>query len=156
MQTLDELIAETPVFAGLEPAQLELIAGCARNERAGAGTLLVREGEPADRFFLIRHGAVALEVHAPGRTSLVIETLGDGDVIGWSWLFPPYRWQLDGRATEPCALVGFDGACLRGKCEDDHELGYALMTRFAANVVDRLQATRMQLLDVYGRGRDGG
>ena len=80
----------------------------------------------------------------------MIETLHAGDPVGWSWLFAPYRWQLDARALEPCELIGFDGACLRGKCEADHELGYQLMRRFAANLVDRLQATRLQLLDVYG------
>ena len=151
MRTIDELIAQAPVFAGLEQAQLELIAGCARNVHANADTLLLREGDQADTFFLIRRGVVALEVHAPGRGSLRIETLDAGDVVGWSWLFAPYRWQMDGRAVEPCELVAFDGACLRGKCEADHELGYQLMSRFVANIIDRLQATRLQLLDVYGR-----
>ena len=94
---------------------------------------------------------MVLEVSAPGRGPLLIETLQPGDVVGWSWLFPPYRWQLDGRTTEPSELIAFDGACLRGKSDEDHELGYQLMRRFAANVVDRLQATRLQLLDVYGR-----
>ena len=151
MQAIDELIAESPTFAGLCPPQLELIAGCAQNERVEAGKLLLKEGDAADIFFLIRRGIVSLEVHAPGRSPLQIETLGPGEVVGWSWLFPPYRWQMDGRAVEACSLVAFDGACLRGKCEDDHDLGYELMKRFAANVVDRLQATRFQLLDVYGR-----
>jgi CRP-like cAMP-binding protein len=150
VQTIEQLIAHVPVFDGLEPEQLELIAGCARNEHVETGTVLLREGEPADRFFLIRRGVVALEVHAPGRGPLRIETLDDGDVVGWSWLFAPYRWQMDGRAITPASLVAFDGACLRGKCEADHELGYQLMRRFAANVIDRLQATRLQLLDVYG------
>jgi CRP/FNR family transcriptional regulator, cyclic AMP receptor protein len=150
VRTLDQLIGQAPLFAGLESAQLELIAGCARNEHVDARTVLLREGDPADRFFLIRRGAVALEVHAPGHGSLVIETLHAGDVVGWSWLFAPYRWQLDGRAIQPCDLVAFDGLCLRGKCEADHELGYQLMSRFAANLVERLQATRLQLLDVYG------
>jgi CRP/FNR family transcriptional regulator, cyclic AMP receptor protein len=94
---------------------------------------------------------VALEVQAPGRT-LRIETLNAGDPVGWSWLSAPYRWQLDARALEPCELLGFDGVCLRGKCETDHNLGYELMRRFAENLVDRLQATRLQLLDVYGHG----
>jgi CRP/FNR family transcriptional regulator, cyclic AMP receptor protein len=151
MRTIDELIAENHVFRGLQSAQLEFIAGCARNTHFDAGQLLLREGDPADTFFLIRKGTVALEIHAPGRGPLLIETLTDGDVVGWSWLFAPYRWQMDGRAVEPCSLVAFDGACLRGKCEEDHELGYQLMQRFAANVIDRLQATRLQLLDVYGR-----
>jgi CRP/FNR family cyclic AMP-dependent transcriptional regulator len=155
VRTLEELITSAPVFAGLDPAQLTLIAGCAGNERAPGGTLLLREGEPAERFYLIREGAIALEVHAPGRGSIVIETLGAGDVVGWSWLFAPYRWQLDARVIEPTALVAFDGACLRGKCEVDHELGYQLMSRFAAQLVQRLQATRFQLLDVYGHAHVG-
>jgi CRP/FNR family cyclic AMP-dependent transcriptional regulator len=151
MRTVDELIAQAPAFAGLEGEQLAFIAGCARNEHVEAGTFLLREGEQADRFFLVRHGVVALEVDAPGRPPLLIQTLGDGDVVGWSWLFPPYRWQMDGRAVKACSLVAFDGACLRGKCDADHDLGYELMKRFAASVTDRLQATRFQLLDVYGR-----
>jgi CRP/FNR family transcriptional regulator, cyclic AMP receptor protein len=151
MRTLDQEISESPMFAGMEPSHLELIAGCARNQRVEANTLLLREGDPAEVFFLIREGTVALEVNAPGSGPLLIETLQAGDVVGWSWLFAPYRWQLDGRTTEPCALVTFDGACLRGKADADHELGYQLMKRFASNLVDRLQATRMQLLDVYGR-----
>jgi CRP/FNR family transcriptional regulator, cyclic AMP receptor protein len=154
MQTVDQLIAPAPVFAGLEQSQLELIAGCARNEHLEADILILREGEPADRFYLIRRGTVALEVHAPGRGPLQIETLGSGDVVGWSWLFEPYRWALDGRTQETCELITFDGACLRGKCEADHELGYQLMRRFAANMVQRLNATRLQLLDVYGHARD--
>ncbi len=155
MQTLDELIAASPMFAGLAPEHLALIAGCARNARFNAGEYLFREGAPAERFFLIRHGAVSLEVDAPGRGALVIETLHQGDVAGWSWLFEPYRWELDARASEPVAVVAFDGLCLRGKCEIDHELGYQLMRRFAASLTERLQATRMQLLDVYGHARAG-
>jgi CRP/FNR family transcriptional regulator, cyclic AMP receptor protein len=151
MRTLDQLISESPIFAGMEPPYLELIAGCARNQHVEANTLLLRESEPADVFYLIRRGTVALEVHTPGRGPLLIETLYPGDPVGWSWLFPPYRWQLDARATERCELVAFDGACLRGKADEDHELGYQLMKRFASNMVDRLQATRLQLLDVYGR-----
>jgi len=151
MQTIDELIAEAPTFAGLTADQLELIAGCASTAHAGAGELLLREGDAAERFYLIRHGLVALEIDAPGRGPLMIQTLGDGEVLGWSWLFAPYRWAMDGRTLSECSLVAFDGTCLRTKCEEDHELGYELMKRFASNVIDRLQATRLQLIDVYGR-----
>jgi CRP/FNR family cyclic AMP-dependent transcriptional regulator len=150
MRTIEQLIAETPIFEGLTPENLEFIAGCAWNERIPEGTRLLREGEPADRFYIIRHGMVALEFEAPGGR-LVIETLHDGDVLGWSWLFAPYRWAMDGRAVEACSVSTFDGACLRGKCDADHELGYQLMSRFAQNVIERLQSTRMQLIDVYGR-----
>lgn len=154
MRTVEEEIADSRLFAGLEPSQFELIAGCGRFEHVDAGTVLLREGEHADKFFLIRHGAVALELHSP-TGPLVIQTLHDGEVVGWSWLFAPYRWHMDGRALEACSLVTFDAACLRGKAEDDHELGYQLMSRFAANVIDRLQATRFQLIDVYGRAPAG-
>jgi CRP/FNR family cyclic AMP-dependent transcriptional regulator len=153
MQTLDELIAVSPVFAGLLTAQLDVIAGCGVNEHFAAGTQLFREGAPADRFFLIRDGAVALEVEAPGHGALVIETLHGGEVVGWSWLFEPHRWQFNGRAIESTRVAAFDGACLRGKCEADHDLGYELMRRFAASITERLQATRLQLLDVYGDAR---
>ena len=150
MRTIDELIADSPMFAGLRPRDLELIAGCGRNEHFEAGELLLREGAPAERFYLLRHGTVALEIVAPGRAPLVIDTLDDGDVAGWSWLFAPYRWQFDARAVEPVRVVAFDAACLRGKCEADHELGYELMRRFADAMLRRLQATRLQLLDLYG------
>ena len=149
-KSLEELIAAAPLFAGLPGAHLALIAGCGANEHLAAGEELFREGAPAERFYLIREGAVALQVDAPGRGGLVIETLHEGDVVGWSWLFEPYRWEFDARATVPTATVCFDGACLRRKCEEDHELGYQLMRRFAALLIDRLQATRLQLLDVYG------
>jgi CRP/FNR family transcriptional regulator, cyclic AMP receptor protein len=151
MRTIDQLIAEAPTFAGLAPEHLELIAGCAWNEHVAAGTRLLREGDPAERFYLIRHGVVALEIEAPGSGPLVIQTLHEGEVVGWSWLFAPYRWGMDGRAVDSCSLVTFDGACLRGKCDADHELGYQLILRFAATVIDRLQTTRLQLIDVYGR-----
>jgi CRP/FNR family transcriptional regulator, cyclic AMP receptor protein len=151
VRTIDELITDSPIFVGLEQSQLELIAGCAQNVHVPGDTLLLREGEPADVFYLIRRGRVALEVNTPARGPLLIETLAPGDPVGWSWLFAPYRWRLDGRTTESSELIAFDGACLRGKCEEDHELGYQLMKRFAEDVVDRLQATHMQLLDVYGQ-----
>jgi CRP/FNR family transcriptional regulator, cyclic AMP receptor protein len=153
MQTIEDLITQSPAFDGLAPAHLELIAGCGENERADVGTFLFREGEPAQRFWLIRSGSVALEVHAPGRGQLRIQTLEDGEVLGWSWLFSPYRWATDARVLAPTDLVKFDGACVRGKADADHEFGYELLRRFTAVIVGRLHATRLQLLDVYGDAR---
>ena len=98
---------------------------------------------------------MALELAVPQHDPLTISTLHDGEMVGWSWLFEPHRWAFDARAVEDTGVVAFDGACLRGKCEADHELGYQLMRRFAAVLVDRLQATRLQLLDVYGGARVG-
>lgn len=150
MRTIEELVAETPVLAGLSAHQMDLIAGCARNTRFSAGEMVLREGEPADTFYVLRSGTVALEIPVPGREPLVIATVGPGDTLGYSWLFEPYRWQFDARATEPVAALAFDAVCLRGKCDAYHELGYELMRRFAAGMLRRLQATRLQLMDVYG------
>jgi len=150
MRQMDDLIAGIPTFSGLAPAQLELIAGCATNVRAPAGSYLFREGEPADSFYAIRHGSLALEMHVPARDAVTLATLHDGDLVGWSWIFEPYRWEFDGRVQADTALLSFDGACLRGKCDADHELGYELMNRFAQVIIARLQSTRLRLLDVYG------
>jgi CRP-like cAMP-binding protein len=150
VHTLDQIVAESPIFAGLEPAQLELIAGCARNTGFARGERLFREGDPADTFYLVRRGRVALTIHAGARGELTVETIERGDVVGWSWLFEPYRWHFDAVAVEEVRAVAFDGACLRGKCADDNALGYELMRRFAAVMIDRLQHTRMRLIDVYG------
>jgi CRP/FNR family cyclic AMP-dependent transcriptional regulator len=150
LRTIEELVAETPVLAGLSAHQMDLIAGCARNTRFSAGEMVLREGEPADTFYVLRSGTVALEIPVPGREPLVIATVGPGDTLGYSWLFEPYRWQFDARATEPVAALAFDAVCLRSKCDAYHELGYELMRRFAAGMLRRLQATRLQLMDVYG------
>jgi CRP/FNR family transcriptional regulator, cyclic AMP receptor protein len=150
MQTLDELIVESPVFEGLQAAELALVAGCASNVVFDAGDRLFREGDPADAFYLVRHGLVALDTYVPNRGQLTIDTVGAGEIVGWSWLLPPYRWHFTGRAVEQVRAVHFDGACLRGKCDDDRGLGYDLLMRFAQVLVTRLQATRLQLVDVYG------
>jgi CRP/FNR family transcriptional regulator, cyclic AMP receptor protein len=155
MQSIAELIAVSPAFAGLEPHHLELISGCGGTARFDAGEPLFRRGDDADRFFLIRRGSVALELAVPEHEPITIETLHDGELVGWSWLFEPHRWMFDAQAVEETSVIAFDGVCLRSKCEADHELGYQLMRRFAAVLVDRLQATRFQLLDVYGGRRVG-
>jgi CRP/FNR family cyclic AMP-dependent transcriptional regulator len=145
-----DLLGEQPIFRDLDPGYVEFIAGCGTNSHFDAGTMLFRAGDPANTFYVLRHGKVALEVHAPERDALVIETLGPGDVLGWSWLFPPYRWMFDARAADDTSAVAFDGACVRGKLDDDTRLGYLLMQRFARVMQERLQATRLQLLDIYG------
>jgi CRP-like cAMP-binding protein len=152
MEAIDTLLRASPVFEDLEPDALSLIAGCASNVRFDQGAVLFREGDTADTFFLIRHGAVALEMFVPARGAAVIETIEAGEVVGWSWLFPPYRWHFDARALTQLRATAFDGACLRGKCDDDPALGYELMSRFAQVLIERLQWTRLRLLDVYGDG----
>ena len=112
---------------------------------------MFHEGGAADEFFLVRHGKIALEIDAPGRAPIVFETVGVGDFVGASWLIPPYRWAFDARAVELTRATSIDAACLRGKCEADHDLGYEMMKRFLPPLVKRLHATRLQLLDVYGK-----
>jgi CRP-like cAMP-binding protein len=148
---IETLLAEHPLFKDLPPDDLALIAGCGKNVRFEEGRYIFREGEPANEFYLIRHGLVALEIFSPERGPLVTETVGEGEVLGWSWLFPPYRWSSDARALELTRAVALDGACLRGKCETDPRLGYELMGRFAQIIMERLHATRVRLLDIYGR-----
>ena len=150
MQGVDELVRETPAFEDLDEEQLALLAGCGANVHFEAGARLFREGDPAETFYLLRHGTVVLETWVPGRGAVQIETLGPGEVVGWSWLFRPYTWHFDGRAVAPVRATSFDGACLRRKCADDPALGYALMQSFARIAIDRLQWTRRRLLDVYG------
>lgn len=149
-QALEPLLRQHRFFAGLAPDYLALIAGCAANAVFAAGDFLFREGAPSDDFFLIREGGISLETTAPGGGALVVLTLREGDVAGFSWLIEPHVWDFDGRATERVHAFRMDGACLRGKCEEDPRLGYELMRRFAALASARLQATRLQLLDVYG------
>lgn len=147
--SIHELIGAHPLFAGFSAADLDLIAGCGQNQRFAAGSRLVVEGGPADRFFVVRSGLVAVQMHAPG-ADLVIETLGPGEVVGWSWLFPPHRWTFDVEAIEATRTVTIEARCLLEKCDADPAFGYRIMQRFAQVVIDRLQATRLRLLDLYG------
>jgi len=150
METLEPILAQHPFFQDIEPVYLQLMVGCATNVRFAAGDDIFREGDVADQFYLIRHGRVALQVFIPGQGRITIETIEAGEVLGWSWLFAPYRWHFDAQALELTRAIAFDGACLRAKCDEDHDLGYRLMQRFAQVMMQRLQATRLQLLDLYG------
>ena len=150
METIEVLLHEVPLFRGLSDDQLELMAGCATNARFQEGETIFREGDAADTFYLVRHGTVALETYTPARGPMTIETLESGEILGWGWLFPPYRWHFDARALSLVRATAFDGACLRGKCDEDPALGYDLMSRFAQVLIERLQWTRLRLLDVYG------
>ncbi|HUJ20702.1 MAG TPA: cyclic nucleotide-binding domain-containing protein [Bryobacteraceae bacterium] len=149
METLEPILAKHAFFEGLDAAYLKLLVGCASNVRFPAGSYIFRQGEEASHFYLMRQGRVALEIYAPHRPSIVVETLDGDDILGWSWLIPPYRWRFDARVVEATRAVALDGKCLRAKCEEDHDLGYELLKRFAHIVTERLQATRLQLLDVY-------
>jgi CRP/FNR family transcriptional regulator, cyclic AMP receptor protein len=152
MRTLEGILAEQPFFSGLDPRYIQLATGCASNVRFNAGDLIFREGDEADSFYLIREGKVALELFAPGRGSLTVQTLEDGEILGYSWLIAPHHWRFDGRAVKATRAIVLDGRCLRAKCEEDHKLGYELLNRIASILGQSLDATRLRLLDIYGTG----
>ena len=112
------------------------------------GEWIFREGDPANRFYLILRGKVSVESYAMNRGSTPIQTVEEGDVLGWSWLFPPYYWHFDARAVEATEAVFFYGTPLRSECEEDHDLGYELVKRMAEVMMRRLQATRRHMLDL--------
>jgi CRP-like cAMP-binding protein len=151
-ESLEHLLADVPLLEGLSEAERALLAGCARNVRFAEGERLFREGDAAETFYLVRHGSVALEAFVPARGPVTIETIEAGEILGWSWLFPPYRWHFDARALSVVRATAFDGVCLRGKADADPVLGYRLLSRFAQVLIERLQWTRLRLLDVYGDG----
>lgn len=150
MRTIEQYLPDHPFFEGLDAPTLSLVAGCATNISLAAGEYLCREGDPADQFFVVRRGRVAIEVHGPSAGTLVIDTADEGDVVGWSWLVPPYVTTFDARAAEATGVVAFDGACLRGKCDADPRLGYELMKRVTQVMNGRFEAAQMRLLDLYG------
>ena len=148
-ETLERVIAECPFFAGLDQGFMNLVVGCASNVRFDAGTYIFKEGAPADTFYLIRSGKVAVEIFQPQRKPIVISTLDEGEILGWSWLLPPYVWKFHALAVQNIRAIALDGRCLRNKCEENHDLGYEILKRFVQIIEQRLDATRLQLLDVY-------
>ncbi len=149
VESLEGILSAHPFFAGLPPAHLGTLSGCAANVRIPAGAYLFREGQVAERFFVVRSGRVAVETFTPGRGPVAIESVDANEVLGWSWLFPPYRWHFDARAVSLVRALALDGVCLRRKCEEDPVLGYELLKRFASVVVSRLEATQLQLRDLF-------
>ncbi|MCP5426488.1 MAG: cyclic nucleotide-binding domain-containing protein [Gammaproteobacteria bacterium] len=147
---LDRLIREHPFFQGMDAEACETLAGCAANERFNGGEYLIRQGEAANKFYLIRHGSVAQELRVPDRESIIVQTLHEGEILGWSWLVSPYRWTMDARAMQLTRVLSLDAECLRGKFANDPTLAYELFKRFIPVMASRLQTSRLQLIDIYG------
>jgi CRP-like cAMP-binding protein len=150
MKTFEQVLAEHPFFEGLAEKYFFMLAEHATFVTYETDQFIFHQGDEADRFYLINEGKIALEVVTLSHGSMVIQTLGPNEVLGWSWLFPPYRWHFDARASEPTKAVALDAAWLRQKCKEEPELGHEVMERIARLLVQRLQATRLQLLDIYG------
>ena len=149
--TLEAAIAKHPFLAGLKPEHLHVLFQNAMRVRFKEGETIFREGDPANRFYLIETGKISLEAHVKEGPGLPVQTISAGDVLGWSWLFPPYYWQFDAQAIEPTTAIFFYGTRLREECEHDHELGYELIKRMAAIAISRLQATRKELIACHKR-----
>ncbi|HEY6951977.1 MAG TPA: cyclic nucleotide-binding domain-containing protein [Bacteroidota bacterium] len=149
METLEPILADHPFFKDLEKKYLTLVTGCASNVRFDSGKFIFREGEEAHQFYLIREGKVSVEIFTPNRGHITLETLDEGNILGWSWLIPPYQWHFDARVVEPTRAIALDGKCLRKKCEDDHDFGYEFLKRFSHIMEQRLSSARIQLLDLY-------
>lgn len=139
-----------PFVRGMSGQQLSRLSEVTRYVAVPARYRLFEEGGTADRFWLVAAGQVALDLHVPGHGPVIIETLGRGDVIGWSWLFPPYEWLLGAVTMQPTQAFELNGRAVRGLCDADPALGHELTRRFIGVVVQRLQATRIRLLDLYG------
>lgn len=150
MKTLESIIVKHPLFENLDESYLKLLTGCASNVKFEAGQFIYQHGEEANQFYLVRQGKVALEICPPGKAPVTVQTVSDGELLGWAWLVPPYRWHFDAQAIELTRAIALDGKCLRNKCEQDNNLGYELLKRLLPVIGRTMEATRLQLVDVYG------
>jgi CRP/FNR family cyclic AMP-dependent transcriptional regulator len=150
METIEPILAAHPFFKGLAPRYLKLILACAARETFKAGEFLCRDTEEARKFYVIHHGRVSVEIYRARRGPVVVQTLGEGEVLGWLWFDQPYHWHLDARALDLTRVISLDVKCLFKKCEQDHEFGYELMRRYAHHLAVQFRATKAQLADFYG------
>lgn len=148
MDNLKRFLQEHQFFQGLGDDYLELLAGCALNTRFKANEYVCREGEESNMFYIIRDGLIAIQIPIQSGHALTIKNIEKNDIIGWSWLFPPHYWRFNAVAKKETRAIALDGECLRLKCDSNHELGYELSKRFAKVIETRLEATRLQLVDV--------
>jgi CRP/FNR family cyclic AMP-dependent transcriptional regulator len=140
-----QALTRMPIFAGLSAERLRILSDAAMRTHFRAGQMIFRQGEPANRFFLIESGKVSL-IDEQNSEPCRFGVLGSEEVLGWSWLFPPHFWNFTARAIVPTDAVLFYGTQLREACEADHDLGYELMKRFSAVMVQRLQSSRVELI----------
>lgn len=151
METLKSIINEHLFLKSMIPQFRDLLADGAVETEFKPDEVIFRQGGYADKFYLIQKGKVALESHEPGNGDISVQTIGAGEVLGWSWLFPPFVWHFQARALEPTQAIAFNGAHLLVACEANHDLGYDVMKRMSQILIQRLQATRKQLVALHTR-----
>jgi CRP-like cAMP-binding protein len=150
MGKLETIISEHYCFKGLEQNYLDMIIEKASDVSFDTSDLIFGENEKADKFYIIKEGIVALETTlAPDRDPITIQMLGEGDILGWGWLFPPYKAHFDAKAVAPTNAISMDGKFILEQCEKDHDLGYELLKRFTYIMQQRLQAVRLQNPNMY-------
>jgi CRP/FNR family transcriptional regulator, cyclic AMP receptor protein len=150
---LELSLSRHPFFQEFDQAHLAALSACANTAVFDAGTYLFREGEPAHAFFAIQRGRIAIASLTPHEGPVTIQTVGDGDLLGWSWMLPPFRWHFGARAIEATSVVAFNAACVREQLEIDPRLGFLVMRRFAQVMGTRLEAVSQQLTNVYEHRR---
>ena len=148
MKTTTSLIVDHPFLGSFSREHLDLILEHAVEVQFEPGEVIFKENDPANRFYLIEYGKVTLETHLPHDGDIVVQTLAGGDVVGWSWLFPPYYWHCDARVVEPATAIFLYGTRLREQCEQDHDFGYEMLKRMNQVIVQRLQSARRQLIEL--------
>jgi CRP/FNR family transcriptional regulator, cyclic AMP receptor protein len=151
VESMATRVALHPFLVGMNRRQLALLTDCAMAVQFKKGQVIFREGELANRFYLIETGKVTLESSGGWGDPAVIDTIGAGDLLGWSWMFPPYAWHFSARAVEPTEAIFFYGTILREYCERDHALGYELFKRMGAVMIKRLQAAREKMLAIHSQ-----
>lgn len=149
MNPVEKILKAHPFFRGIKPNHLAVIAERASSIHFKKGKYIFKEGESANAFYVIMDGKVVLESYVPGKGAIQILTINSGDVLGWSWLYPPYKWHFDAKALEETHCITLDGKHLRQKCDENVELGYELMKRFTQIIIGRLHSARLQLLNAY-------
>jgi len=148
-KTMKDILREHSFFKGIDEKHLDFIAGCASNVSFKPEEVILKEGESADKFYLIRRGSVAVFIAHP--QTITIQTIHEGNILGWSWLVPPYQYRFSARALDDVHAISLDGKCLRGKCENNTDLGYELLKRIVTILTERLESTRLQLLNIYNQ-----
>jgi len=151
IQSVEPVLQEYPFFSGLSEAHLKLITANAKNVEFPEGHYIFREGDPAKEFYVIHDGLVSVELLIASRGVTTLQTVDQGEVLGWSWVSPPYRWHFTARTLRPTHALVLDANWMRAKCEEDHDLGYEMLKRFVDLIASRLDATRLQLQDIYGK-----
>jgi signal-transduction protein with cAMP-binding, CBS, and nucleotidyltransferase domain len=151
MKTVADFLQKHPFFSGLTPQQTSFIAGCGRLVQYHSGDILAKQGDDADDFFLIREGKIALAIERPSEEAFIFQTLYDKEIVGLSWLIPPYKWTATAKCQSDTKAIVFSGKCLREKCEKDHDLGFHMMRHLLEVMVTREDALKLHLLDIYTR-----